>query len=80
MTTAQLDALEVYTAGEVAKILRCNRETVYRWIKEGRLKSCDRHGTRPFRFTREHIDEFLSGPKPAAAPAPKPARHPRYSK
>ena len=66
----------VLTADEVAKILRCNRETVYRWVKAGRLKSCDRNGTRPFRFTQAHIEEVLNGPKVADAPAPKPTRNP----
>lgn len=71
--------ITVYTAEEVAKILRCNRETVYRWVKTGRLKSCNRNEARAHRFTQAHIDEFLNGPQPAEAPAPKPARHPKYA-
>lgn len=75
--------LTVYTAEEVAKTLRCNRETVYRWVRNGRLKSLHRQANKePFRFTQEHIDEFLFGPKTTEAPAPKPVRNPNrhYSK
>lgn len=75
-----MTTVTIFTAEEVAQILRCNRESVYRWVKAGRLKSCDRNGL-VHRFTQEHIDEFLNGPKPEAAPkASKPSRSPRYSK
>lgn len=70
----------VYTADEVAAILRCNRETVYRWVKKGRLKSCsrDENRTRAYRFTQQHLDDFLGGPGPTEAPqAAKPSRNPK---
>ena len=66
----------VYTADEVATMLRCCRESVYRWIKAGRLESCTRNGTRAHLFTQEHIDAFLTGPAPAEPPAKKPTRNP----
>ena len=83
MTTTKTGlTLAVYTTEEVANLLRCNKETVYRWVKTGRLKSCDRRPKEPHRFTQAHIDEFLLGPKTAEQPAPKPARNPNrhYSK
>lgn len=76
MTTS---TVTVYTADEVAQMLRCNRETVYRWRAAGKLKSCERaEGQRAHLFLPEHVEEFLNGPKPASTPAaPKPARNPR---
>jgi excisionase family DNA binding protein len=80
MSTALAPEPLVYTADEVAKILRCNRETVYRWVKKGRLKSCDRDGTRAHRFTLQHIEDFLNPASAVAEPlAPKPTRHPKYA-
>jgi excisionase family DNA binding protein len=73
--------ITVFTADEVAQILRCNRETVYRWARKGQIKSARQPGQRAYRFTQAHIDAFLSGEtateeKPKTA---KPSRNPKYA-
>lgn len=72
----------VYTAEQVAEMLRCNKETVYRWARKGLIGDGPLAGRRIYRFTQKHIDDFLSGEsKTAAAPtAPKPSRNPKYSR
>lgn len=71
----------VYTAKEVAEILRCDVQTVCRWARKGQLRSCRKEGQRAYRFTQEHLDEFLAGPKVDLGPkTPLPLRNPRYSK
>jgi excisionase family DNA binding protein len=72
----------VFTAEEVAEKMRCNVETVYRWARKGQIRYARKPGQRAYRFTQEHIDEYLRGEVPVVmtAPTPKPSRHPRYSK
>jgi len=71
----------VYTAEEVAEILRCNRETVYRWARKGLIGDGPRPGRRVYRFTQQHIDDFLGGKTEATTPTTsKPSRHPKYSR
>lgn len=68
-----------YTSDDAAEYFGVNRETVYRWVRKGLLKSCERNG-RALRFLPEHFEEFLTGPKEAAEPVPvKPSRNPKYT-
>lgn len=72
----------VYTAKEAADILRCNKETVYRWARKNKIGFCPRHSDKSaYRFLQKHIDDFLNGiePEPVEPKAEKPKRHPRYA-
>lgn len=69
-----------YTAEEVAEKLQCSRESVYRWARKRLLGDGPLPGSRIYRFTDKHIEDFVSGKTKAAAAAPKPSRSPRYSK
>lgn len=73
----------VYTAKEAADILRCNKETVYRWARANppKIGFCPRQpGQSGYRFLQKHIDDFLNGIPPETVPQePKPKRHPRYA-
>jgi len=79
MTTS---TVTVFTAKEVAEQLRCDVETVYRWARGGQIRHARKPGQRAYRFTQEHIDEYLAGRVPPARQEvkPKPLRNPRYSK
>ena len=46
------------TAGEVAQVLRCSRQTVYKLFHENKLGAC-RLG-RSLRFTNMEVDLFVS--------------------
>ena len=48
---------EFYTAGEVAKILKVNRRTIYNWIRAGKLEAIKLDGN--YRITSESINKFL---------------------
>lgn len=54
------------TAGEVAKILRIHKVTVYRWAEEGRIPTV-RLGKETVRFRREDIDAMLTTEPPVAS-------------
>lgn len=70
-----------YTAEEVAQKLQCSRESVYRWARKRLLGDGPLPGSRIYRFTDQHIEDFLSGKSKASAPqAPKPTRNPRYAR
>jgi excisionase family DNA binding protein len=49
----------VHTAEEVANFLGLNKVTVYRYIREGRLKAT-RTGSRNYRITQRDLDEFIA--------------------
>lgn len=71
----------VFTAEEVAEKLRVHVLTLYRWARKGQIGYARQPGQRAYRFTQQHIDEYLSGTVTAHAhKAPKPSRNPRYSK
>jgi len=77
MTTS---TVKVYTAEQVAEILRCNKVTVYRWARKGLIGDGPLAGQRIYRFTQKHIDDFLSGAtRTAAAEVEKPTRNPKYA-
>lgn len=76
-------AVTTFTAQEVADSLRCNKETVYRWARKGLIGDGPLAGRRMYRFTQQHIDDFLSGATRASASATKeskPKRDPKYSR
>ena len=63
---------EFYTAAEVAEICRVTVLTVYRWIKEGKIKAVKAGG---WRIPAAEVDRLRSG-KPAELPAPDPITDP----
>ncbi|MFZ0390119.1 MAG: helix-turn-helix domain-containing protein [Calditrichia bacterium] len=46
-------------AREVARILGVHPNTIFRWVKSGKLE-CIRFGTKMMHFTYEQIQEFLN--------------------
>lgn len=50
--------MKVYTPEEVAEILRVNVNSVYQWIKEGKLKHA-KLGARMIRVSDEQLREFF---------------------
>jgi len=48
---------EMFTVKEVAKLFKCNPETIRRYIKEGLLKAV--RLKEEYRITQEEIDAFL---------------------
>jgi len=48
---------ELFTVREVAKILKCNPQTVRRYIREGLLKAVTLKGE--YRIKEEHLNAFL---------------------
>lgn len=69
----------VYTADEVAQKLQCSRESVYRWARKRLIGDGPLPGSRVYRFTDQHIEDFVSGKTKTAAAAPKSKRHPKYA-
>lgn len=49
---------ELFTPIEVAERLRVNREVVYKWLKNGKLKGV--HAGRHWRVRRSDLDAFLN--------------------
>lgn len=56
---------DTVTTVEAARLLRVSRQTIARWVKEGRLEPCARTAGGHLRFDREYILEmarrFYSG-------------------
>ncbi len=48
---------KTYTVDEIMEILSVSRETVYNWIRAGKLTAI-RIG-RQYRVTKEHYDDFI---------------------
>ena len=46
------------TVEEVAALFRVNRDTVRRWLREGRLKGVDLGGRAGYRIRREEVRRF----------------------
>lgn len=57
---------------QAIRLLHTSRTTLYRWIREGRIRAMK--AGRQWRFRREDIDRFLAGenPKPALTVSPQP--------
>jgi excisionase family DNA binding protein len=49
---------EYLTVQEIAKMLKVHEQTVFRWIREGKLESV-KIGSN-LRITREQLDEFIT--------------------
>jgi excisionase family DNA binding protein len=50
---------DIFTIDEVAKILKVNRRTVYRWIETGDLKVA-RIGRKTYRVFESDVKRFLN--------------------
>lgn len=48
---------KVYTVDDIMEILTVSRETVYNWIRSGKLTAI-RLG-RQYRITKDHYDKFI---------------------
>lgn len=49
---------KLYTVKEVAKILSVSQNTIWRWVREGKLKSI-KLSNGATRFTEKDIQEFM---------------------
>ena len=61
---------EYFTPEEVAEMLKVHPLTVYRMIKDGRLRA-NRIG-RSLRISRQSIDEWSTESSTSASPSPEP--------
>lgn len=52
-----MEKITVYTLKEVAKILKVSRQTIYNYLKAGRLKAT-KIG-KEYRVTKEDLEEFI---------------------
>ena len=55
------DTMEMYTVKEVAKMLKVHEQTVFRWIRDGKIKSIKFENNH--RITQEQLDRFLNTDK-----------------
>lgn len=55
-----MDSIELYTAEELAAILKVNIQTVWKWDREGRIHSINLAGNRMKRYRHKDIEEFLN--------------------
>lgn len=55
---AQPDGLKLLTVQQVTKVCGCHPETVYRWIRSGRLTVVN--PTREFVIRKEELDKCLT--------------------
>lgn len=52
---------EFYTLAEVAKLLKCSKDSVYRWLRSGRLKGIRPAGDKlGWRIRRRDFEAFLA--------------------
>lgn len=54
-----MDSIELYTAEEVAALLKVNIQTVWKWDRQGRIHGINLVGNRMKRYRRNDIEEFL---------------------
>jgi excisionase family DNA binding protein len=57
MKTRTLEVRHLLTANQAATLLNCHPETLYKWVKEGRI-GCIRTG-RNLKFYPTHIEEYF---------------------
>lgn len=50
--------MQVYTVSEVAKMCKVNNQTVWRWIKSGKLKAYRLGGTGTYRIKEDDLTGF----------------------
>jgi excisionase family DNA binding protein len=56
MKTRTLEVAQLLTARQTAALLGCHPETLYVWVKEGKI-ACVRTG-RNLKFHPQHIEEY----------------------
>ncbi len=54
-----MDSIELYTAEEVASLLKVNIQTIWKWDRQGRIHGINLVGNRMKRYRRKDIEEFL---------------------
>lgn len=59
--TRRMEDKKYYTTKEVAEKLKVTWQTVFRWIKSGKLQY-DKIGYQ-YRITQKHLDEFMKQSK-----------------
>ena len=47
------------TAAELAQRLRVHRQTIWAWVRQGRLP-CQRIGLRPILFDEKEVEDFFA--------------------
>lgn len=52
--------IKLYTAEEVASILKVNIQTIWKWDRQGRIRSINLAGNRMKRYRHKDIEEFLN--------------------
>ena len=57
MKTRTLEVTHLLTTHQTATLLNCHPETLYKWVKEGRI-GCIRTG-RNLKFHPTHIEEYF---------------------
>ncbi len=57
MKTRILEVAQLLAATETANLLNCHPETLYKWVKEGKI-GCIRTG-RNLKFHPKHIEEYF---------------------
>ena len=57
MKTRTLEVRHLLSANQTATLLNCHPETLYKWVKEGRI-GCIRTG-RNLKFHPTHIEEYF---------------------
>ena len=50
----------IYTVEEIAKLLKLNKATVFRYIKQGKLKATQLGGARQYRITESSYNKFIN--------------------
>jgi len=54
-----MDSIQIYTTEEVLKILKISKVTLYKLIKEGKIKA--KKVGRSYRFLKSELENFLCG-------------------
>lgn len=54
-----MDSIELYTAEEVASLLKVNIQTIWKWDRQGRIHGINLVGNRMKCYRRKDIEEFL---------------------
>lgn len=57
MKFEDLEGGKLYTIPEVCELLNCTRQSIYNWIRSGRLEGV--HVGARWKFTREQLADFL---------------------
>ncbi len=51
--------IELYTAEELASLLKVNIQTIWKWDRQGRIHGINLAGNRMKRYRHNDIEEFL---------------------